>query len=234
MSAMPHILIVEDKAEISRLLADHLQPEGYEVSVLAEGSAALDFVREHSPDCIILDLMLSGVDGRPLCGEVRRLSDAPVLLLTANVDEIDRLPALELGVYDYVCKPYSTREVAARVKNILRRVLAPPTASRPERPDTKQLSYRNVMLEPEQFQCKVRGQTVKLTPVEFRMLQAMMSFPGHVFSREQLMDVSYTDDRIVSNRTIDTHVKNLRKKLVRAISGGQLLHSIYGIGYKFE
>lgn len=228
MSDTTHVLIVEDEPKIAQLLADYLRPEGYSVSVLNEGTTAVDFVREHKPDFIILDLMLPGVDGLTICREVRRFSEVPIMMLTAKVDEIDRLVGLELGADDYVCKPFSSREVVARVKIILRRVQTNTAA-----PNPQVLSYRDVMLYPERFQCEAGGQNVELTPIEFRMLQALMSRPGHVFSRDRLIEVSYTDGRIVSDRTIDTHVKNLRKKLHQSIDE-ELLHSIYGVGYKFE
>ncbi len=229
MTDTHHILIVEDEPKIAQLLADYLRPEGYEVSILNEGAGAVDFVRDRGPDFIVLDLMLPGVDGLTICREVRRFSDVPIMMLTAKVDEIDRLVGLELGADDYVCKPFSPREVVARVKIILRRVQA-----RPAQADSEELSYRNVILYPERFQCQAAGQSVELTPIEFRMLKALISRPGFVFSRDRLMEVSYTDGRIVSDRTIDTHVKNLRKKLHRVLGEEELLHSIYGIGYKFE
>jgi two-component system response regulator BaeR len=229
MADTSHILVVEDEPKLAQLLADYLRPEGYEVSVLNEGTGAVDFVREQSPDFIILDLMLPGVDGLTICREVRQFSGVPIMILTAKVDEIDRLVGLELGADDYVCKPFSTREVLARVKIILRRVQV-----RPAQVDSMQLSYRNVTLYPDRFQCEASGQRVELTPIEFRMLQALISRPGHVFSRDRLMELSYTDSRIVSDRTIDTHVKNLRRKLQQALGDEELLHSIYGVGYKVE
>ncbi len=229
-----HILIVEDEPKLAQLLADYLRPEGYQVSILNEGTGAVDFARERRPDFIILDLMLPGVDGLTICREVRQFSDVPIMMITAKVDEIDRLLGLELGADDYICKPFSTREVVARVKIILRRVQARPAQARPAQVDPNQLNYRNVSLFPDRFQCEVAGQGVELTPVEFRLLQALISRPGHVFSRDRLMAVSYTDSRIVSDRTIDTHVKNLRKKLQQVLGDEELLHSIYGVGYKLE
>lgn len=234
MTDTSHILIVEDEPKLAQLLADYLRLEGYEVSVLNEGTGAVDFVRERSPDFIILDLMLPGVDGLTICREVRRFSDVPIMMLTAKVDEIDRLVGLELGADDYVCKPFSTREVVARVKIILRRVQARPAEAPPAQVDSNQLSYRSVVLHPDRFHCEAGGQSVELTPVEFRMLQALISRPGYVLSRDRLMEVSYTDSRIVSDRTIDTHVKNLRRKLQQALGEEELLHSIYGVGYKVE
>ena len=234
MADPSHILVVEDEPKIARLLADYLRPEGYEVSILNAGTGAVDFVRERGPDFIILDLMLPGVDGLTICREVRQFSDVPIMMLTARVDEIDRLLGLELGADDYVCKPFSCREVVSRVKIILRRVQARPAEARPAEADSNQLGYRNVIIYPERFLCEAGGRDIELTPVEFRMLHALISRPGHAFSRDMLMELSYPDRRIVSDRTIDTHIKNLRRKLHQALGEEELLHSIYGVGYKFE
>ena len=151
------------------------------------------------------------------------------MMLTAKVDEIDRLVGLDLGADDYVCKPFSPREVVARVRTILRRIQQPP-----EQRDENRLGYRDITLELERHECVVQGRRIELTPVEFKMLRGFLSQPGRVFSREQLMDFSYPDARIVSDRTMDTHVKNLRKKLAQASAAEELIHSIYGVGYKLE
>jgi two-component system response regulator BaeR len=223
------VLVVEDELKIAQLLVDYLQREGFEVSVLADGSHAVEIVREHTPDFVILDLMLPGKDGLTICRELRQFSNVPIMLLTAKVDEIDRLIGLELGADDYVCKPFSPREVVARVRTILRRVQQPPAAAIDD-----QLTYRDITLYLDRHDCVVTGQRLELTPVEFKMLHGFMSQPGRVFSRDQLMDISYSDERIVSDRTIDTHVKNLRKKLAQSGDEGERIHSIYGVGYKIE
>jgi two-component system response regulator BaeR len=160
---------------------------------------------------------------------VRQFSQLPIMMLTAKVDEIDRLIGLELGADDYVCKPFSPREVVARVRSITRRLQQQPAVTT----DNK-LSYRDVTLFLDRYECIVQGQRIELTPVEFKMLRGFMSQPGRVFSRDQIMDSSYPDGRIVSDRTIDTHVKNLRKKLAQTANEEELIHSIYGVGYKIE
>ena len=223
------ILIVEDEPKIAQLLADYLHKENCQVTILGEGTRAVETVKADPPDFLILDLMLPGKDGLAICREVRQFSQVPIMMLTAKVDEIDRLLGLELGADDYVCKPFSPREVVARVKTILRRI-----SFQPEDTNENELSYRAVTLYPDRYQCVAAGQAVELTPIEFRLLQALMSRPGHVFSRDRLMSLSYTDGRIVSDRTIDTHVKNLRKKLPAGVTGDELVHSIYGVGYKIE
>jgi two-component system response regulator BaeR len=226
-----NILVVEDEPKIARILVDYLQREGYQVATLEEGAGAVEYIRTHAPDFLILDLMLPGKDGLTICREVRQFSQMPIMMLTAKVDEIDRLLGLELGADDYVCKPFSPREVVARVKSIMRRMQLQPAAVHDSE---KEVVYRDITLYPDRFQVLAGGRGVELTPIEFRLLQALMSRPGHVFSRDRLMTLSYTDGRIVSDRTIDTHIKNLRRKLHSATPGEDLLHSIYGVGYKVE
>ncbi len=223
------IIVVEDEVKIARLLSDYLQREEYRVTILSEGTHAVEKIQAKQPAFVILDLMLPGKDGLTICKEVRKFSDVPIMMLTARVEEIDRLIGLELGADDYVCKPFSPREVVARVKIILRRSQASPAKTL-----ENEIRYRNVSLYIDRFTCEVDGQPVELTPVEFRMLKALMSSPGRVYSRDNLMALAYEDRRIVSDRTIDTHVKNLRKKLSLITAGEGLIHSIYGVGYKIE
>ncbi|MEH6592245.1 MAG: response regulator [Halioglobus sp.] len=223
------VMVVEDEPKIAQLLVDYLQRDGFQVTVLNEGTDAVELIREREPHFLILDLMLPGKDGLTICREVRQFSSLPIMMLTAKIDEIDRLIGLELGADDYVCKPFSPREVVARVRTILRRMQQTPVP-----PIENQLSYRDVTLYLDKYECRLRGQRIELTPVEFKMLRGFMSQPGRVFSREQLMDFSYPDERIVSDRTIDTHVKNLRRKLAQSVDEEDVIHSIYGIGYKIE
>ena len=198
--------------------------------MLGDGRHAVEMIREREPGFLILDLMLPGKDGLTICREVRQFSTVPIMMLTAKVDEIDRLIGLELGADDYVCKPFSPREVVARIRTIQRRLqqqYRQPTAG-------SELRYRDITLALEKYQCSVEGQRIELTPVEFKMLRGFVSQPGRVFSRDQLMDMAYTDERVVSDRTIDTHVKNLRRKLSRSGTEEAQIHSIYGVGYKLE
>jgi two-component system response regulator BaeR len=223
------VVVVEDEPKIAQLLVDYLQRDGFHVTVLSEGTNAVEMIRKLEPGFLILDLMLPGKDGLTICREVRQFSNLPIMMLTAKVDEIDRLIGLELGADDYVCKPFSPREVVARVRTIARRVQQQPVVA-----TDKEVSYRDITLYLDRYECVVQGQRIDLTPVEFKMLRGFMSQPGRVFSRDQLMNFSYPDERIVSDRTIDTHVKNLRKKLAQSIDGDELIHSIYGVGYKIE
>lgn len=223
------ILVVEDEPKIAQLLVDYLQQDGFNVSVLEEGTDAVEIVRKREPGFLILDLMLPGKDGLTICREVRQFSNIPIMMLTARVDEIDRLIGLELGADDYVCKPFSPREIVARVRTIQRRLQQLPVAA-----SASELRYRDITLDLDRYECIAREQRVDLTPVEFKMLHGLIAQPGRVFSRDQLMDLSYPDGRIVSDRTIDTHVKNLRKKMAQVLNEEELIHSIYGVGYKIE
>lgn len=223
------IIIVEDEEKIAQILVDYLARDGFKTIVLNDGTNAVETIKVSDPVFVILDLMLPGKDGLSICTEVRRFSTVPILMLTARVDEIDRLLGLEMGADDYVCKPFLPREVVARIRTILRRVQQHPTATTDEK-----IEYRGIVLSPERFQCRIGEEELDLTPVEFRMLQALMSHPGRVRSRGSLMKSSYQDDRIVSDRTIDSHIKNLRKKLSEAVDDDEIIHSIYGVGYKIE
>ncbi|QIZ77599.1 response regulator [Ferrimonas lipolytica] len=224
------LLIIEDEAKIAQLLKDYFVLDGYDVSLLFDGADAVEIIRAMQPDCVILDLMLPVKDGLTICKEVRQFSEVPIIMVTARVDEIDRLLGLELGADDYVCKPFLPREVVARVKTILRRVNRAVTQVN----DHNQLSYRDLTLQLDQYLCRVDGQAIDLTPVEFRLLQTLVKQPGRVFSRDALMSSCYQDDRVVSDRTIDSHIKNLRKKMVAVKSGCDYIHSIYGVGYKLD
>jgi two-component system response regulator BaeR len=220
------ILIVEDEEGIADLLRDYLTDAGYTTHTFYQGTGVVEWVQEHGPDMILLDLMLPGKDGMEICKEVRGFSNVPIIMTTARVEEIDRLLGLELGADDYVCKPYSPREVVARVKTVLRRVDMVGSAS--------SLDQSIIALDEAGFKAVVKGEPMELTPVEFRLLKAFLNQPGRVFSRGHLLDNLYTDQRVVSDRTVDTHVKNLRKKLEARLPGQELIHSIYGVGYKFE
>lgn len=222
------IAIVEDEAKLAALLEGYLVREGFDVTRFDDGAKALEGLRRDVPDLVLLDLMLPGLDGMSVCRELRKVSDVPVIMLTARVEEIDRLLGLEIGADDYVCKPFSPREVVARVKAILRRTRPAPGAA-PVAPPAERFR-----LDPETASAHVDGRRVELTLIELRLLGALVSRPGHIFSRPQLMARIYDDHRIVSDRTVDSHVKKLRHKLRSASGDVEHVHSVYGIGYKFE
>lgn len=222
------ILIVEDEPKIAQVLVDFFTLSNFQTKVLHDGAHAVETIEELSPVAVVLDLMLPNKDGLTICREVRQFSQVPILMLTARVDEIDRLNGLGIGADDYVCKPFSPREVVARIETILRRVH--PTMLEQV---SSQLNYKNITLDLDKFICNQDGKAIELTPVEFRLLWALMEKPGKVLSREILMSRCYQDERIVSNRTIDSHMKNLRTKLARS-GADNILQSIYGVGYKLE
>lgn len=219
-----HILIVEDEPKIAGLLADYLRQQGgFSTSHLGRGDAVLERVRNHPPDMILLDLMLPGMDGIEVCRQLRSHSAVPIIMITARVEEIDRLIGLELGADDYICKPFSPREVVARVKAVLRR----------SAPITEAGQLRGLEMDDVMHSASLDGKKLQLTPVEFSLLKTLTSQPGRVFSRDQLMNKMYPDYRIVSDRAVDTHIKNLRKKLSSAGAGKDRLESVYGLGYRY-
>jgi two-component system response regulator BaeR len=180
-------------------------------------------VRERNPELVLLDLMLPGKDGLEICREVRAFSEVPIIMATARVEEIDRLLGLELGADDYVCKPYSPRELVARIKTILRRV------QRNGGPAESALQ-----IDGAAYSATLRGQRLDLTPVEFRLLNALANAPGRILSRANLLEQIYDDHRVVTDRTVDTHVKNLRRKMEQVSPGTDLIHSVYGVGYRLD
>jgi len=219
-----NILIVEDEQALAGILEDYLKAASFDTRCLYDGYEVIEQVKQWSPDLILLDLMLPGKDGLEICKEIRSFSNIPIIMVTARVEEIDRLLGLELGADDYVCKPYSPREVVARVKAVLRRFS----------PEIKASHKILIQLDGDCFQARINGSPMELTPVEFRLLQQLNSQPGRVFSRSQLIDHLYQDHRVVTDRTVDTHIKNLRKKIVDLNPNEPLIHSVYGVGYKLE
>ena len=217
------ILIVEDEAKIASLLGDYLEKiGGYQTHWVARGDEALAAFEKTTPDLVLLDLMLPGMGGLEVCKAIQAKSRVPVIMVTALVEEIDRLLGLELGADDYICKPFSPREVVARVKAVLRRSGSFEDGSLPS----------GLLIDKERHAASINGHLLNLSPVEFALLSRLCAHPGQVFSRDQLMSTIYSDYRIVSDRTVDTHVKNLRRKLAESNPGVDLIESVYGVGYR--
>jgi two-component system response regulator BaeR len=216
---MNTVYIVEDEPELADLVADYMRAAGFIPTVFGDGAQALAAIRAGVPALVVLDLMLPGLDGLALCREVRAFSDVPIVMVTARVEEIDRLLGLELGADDYLCKPFSPRELVARIKAILRRtgVAATPLA-----------------IDRAGRRASLRGQTLDLTRTEFDLLAALAARPGQVFSRAQLLELAREDSLDVTDRAIDSHIKNLRRKFEAAAPGLEPIRSIYGLGYRFE
>jgi two-component system, OmpR family, response regulator BaeR len=218
------ILIVEDEPKIAALLTDYLLASGYRCQTQLTGLGVDAAIREAAPALMLLDVMLQGKDGLTICREVRAGSALPIIMLTARVEDIDRLLGLELGADDYICKPFNPREVVARVKAVLRRAHTPVNAP----------VGAGLVLDTERFEARIDGHALTLTPVEFRLLRALSARPGHVLSRDRLLAAAYDDHRIVSDRTIDSHIKNLRRKMSDANGGVDRVRSIYGVGFKLD
>lgn len=225
MKTNKHILIVEDETKLARILEDYLHSSGFNVHWLANGLDAIPWFKEHPVDLILLDLMLPGCNGLDVAKELRSFSDVPIIMITARVEEIDRLLGLEWGADDYICKPFSPREVVARVKAVLRRSQGESDASVPLSVD--------LALDAQSFCVTASGRQVTLTAVEFQLFHVLYQQPRRIFSRVQLIDKIYHDHRIVSDRTIDSHIKKLRKKLTDLLPESELIHSVYGAGYHY-
>ena len=227
------ILVVEDEPKLAQLLLDYLAASGYATTWLSDGREVVKYFSERpaheQPDLVLLDLMLPGRDGLDVCKDLRRISQVPIIMITARVEEIDRLLGLEIGADDYICKPFSPREVMARIKAILRRIPQPEATTSGS--GTPHLP--NLHLDDTRFEVRYHDQLLELTPAEFRLLKTLADSPGRVFQRDQLINHVYDDQRIITDRTIDSHIKNLRRKMA-AIAPEDVIRSIYGVGYKLE
>jgi two-component system response regulator BaeR len=216
----PHVLVVEDELRLARLLVSYLQAAGYRATALHDGLQVQPSVAAGDVDLILLDWMLPGMDGLSLCRALRADSDIPIIMMTARVQEEDRLGGLDSGADDYICKPFSPREVVARVRAVLRR--RPAGTPQP-----------GLQIDGLGMRAFVHGGELALTPVEFRLLKILRDAPGKAWSRDDLRIGVYEDRRVVNDRTIDTHVKNLRRKLDEA-GLAEAISAVYGVGYRWE
>src|SRR5450830_2082403 len=219
------------RTQTSRTAAKYLAAAGYTSRHVAHGDDAVPQVQAQKPDLVLLDIMLPGRDGWQICQELRRFSDVPILMLTARAEEEDRLRGLELGADDYICKtPFSPREIVARVKAMLRR-------SRREQEvaiqDSDESAAAPLQIDDARRQASIAGAALALTPLEFRLLKAFAAAPGQVFSRDQLLNHVHDEYRSVTDRAIDTHIKNLRRKLEPFFPSHNAIQAIYGVGYVF-
>jgi DNA-binding response OmpR family regulator len=221
------VLIVEDDRNTAALVATYLEKEGFVTVTAYDGQQALDMARQHDPAFIILDVMLPKFDGWEVCRRIRKYSDVPILMLTAREDEIDRVMGLSLGADDYVVKPFSPRELIERVKAILRRTNRIPAAN------AEVLSHLSLVLDPEKHKVSLDDQLVNLTSLEYKLLRALMSSPGRVFSRNELLDHFYEHGEIVVDRVIDVHIGKLRQKIEQDPANPRFIHTVRGFGYRF-
>ena len=223
------VLIVEDDKKTASLIALYLEREGFETVVACDGQQALELAERHHPGFVILDLMLPVIDGWEVCRRLRQSSDVPILILSAREEEVDRVSGLTLGADDYVVKPFSPRELVARVKAILRRGRLP-TAK-----DKKVLSYGGLVLDRDKRTVKLNDRLILLTPHEFNLLQALMAFPGKVFTRNELLTCLYPrHEAIVIDRVVDVHIGKLRQKIEKDPSDPRFILTVRGTGYKFS
>jgi two-component system response regulator BaeR len=232
-AAQRQILVVEDDAKIADMLTNYLHMHGFVTTVCGDGLDAVPLVRTLKPALVLLDLMLPGQDGMAACQQIRAFSNVPIVMVTARVDEIDRLLGLDTGADDYICKPFSPREVVARIRALLRRAdgaLVSPGGSLSAGAPQK----TGLWVDANRLGIYWQNRPVPLTPVEFRLLALLMSRPGMVFSRAKLLDHLHQDFRDVSDRVIDSHIKNVRRKMETAGAEGHSVASVYGIGYRYE
>ena len=219
------ILVVEDELKLANILVEYLQTEGFKTKHIDIGTRVIPWIKKNNPDLVLLDLMLPAMNGKDICQEIRTFSHLPVIMITAMVDEIDRLIGLEMGADDYICKPFSPKEVVARVKAVLRRI-------DPEY--IKRNLSNGFEIDTERFSVTLDGIKLDLTPVEFRLLVMFIGHSGRVYNRDQILNKIFDDGRIVLDRTVDTHIKNLRHKLKKINPKTDYIRSLYGVGYSFE
>ena len=225
------ILIVDDEKDIVDLVAYNLEKEGYETLKALDGEKALQLVRTKTPDLVVLDLMLPGIQGLEVCKRIRKVPETaaiPIIMLTAKGEEIDKVLGLEIGADDYITKPFSVKELLARVKAVLRRSEARGAADQEE-----VFEFRGLRIDFKSYEVTVDGRTISLSPTEFRLLRFLSRNPGRVYSREQILDRVWGDDAFVEPRTVDVHVRRLRSQIEKDLSSPNYIVTVRGAGYKF-
>ncbi|HMO29859.1 response regulator transcription factor [Enterovirga sp.] len=230
---MPTIALVDDDRNILASVSIALEAEGYRIQTYTDGASAFDGLRQSPADLAILDIKMPRMDGMELLRRLRQKSDMPVIFLTSKDEEIDELFGLKMGADDFIRKPFSQRLLVERVKAVLRRG-APKDASAPKETDAKALERGHLKMDPERHTCTWKDQPVTLTVTEFLILQALAQRPGVVKSRNALMDAAYDDQVYVDDRTIDSHIKRLRKKFKVTDSAFDMIETLYGVGYRFK
>lgn len=217
---MKRILIVEDEPELGKIIQEYLSIQHFDSNWVTDGNIALQKILHEQWDLVLLDLMLPGKDGLSICQDVRKVSQVPIIMMTAKIEEIDRLLGLELGADDYICKPYSPRELVARVKAVLRRT-------------QPQAATAVFHLDQTNLTVHLNGRSTEITAVEYRLIDTLLTNKDRVVSREHLKKHAYNDHRVVNDRTMDSHITKLRKKLLQ-LTQEDIIHSVYGVGYKLQ
>lgn len=218
------IVIVEDEEKPAQVLAEYLQREGFRTTHIIDGNRAVEYVREQVPSVLILDVMLPGLDGIEVCRAVRQFSTVPIIMLTARSDEADRIQGLDIGADDYLCKPVSPREVVARVRAQVRRASGQFGKASDDTGFVVDEAARHIWWQ---------GKVLPLSQVEYRILKTLLAQPGRIFERESLLDAKASVGRVVNDRSIDCHIKNIRKKIKPFIGDTEFILSVYGVGYRF-
>ena len=216
------ILVIDDEPQIVEICSDYIKAAGFDVVTANDGLSGLALARREQPDLIVLDLMMPGMDGLDVCRTLRREKDVPIIMLTARVEETDKLIGLELGADDYITKPFSPRELVARIRVVLRRISKDPSA--------EFIRVADIILDRSHYQLKLEDRTIDLTPTEFEILAILMSQPGRIFSRSQLLNAVRGISFESYERAIDSHIRNLRRKLEPKM----YIVTVHGVGYKFE
>lgn len=224
---MKKILVVDDDANICELLRLYIEKEGFEVQTAGDGSLALDIFKDYAPDLVLLDIMLPGLDGWQVCREIRKISDCPIIMITAKGETFDKVLGLELGADDYIVKPFEGKEVTARIKAVLRRV------SPEEKKSLRKVNMDQLLIDLNTYELKVNGTKIEAPPKEMELIFHLASHPNKVFTRDQLLDQVWGYEYYGDSRTVDVHVKRLREKLEGA-SHKWRLKTVWGVGYKFE
>jgi len=220
MTTSPLILIAEDEAKLAAVVADYLTQEQFRTKIVSDGRRVAALVKELKPDLLLLDLMLPNRGGLEICKEIRTFSQLPILMITARTEVVDRLSGFNSGADDYICKPFSPSEVIARIRAVLRRTQGAPVAT------------PGLAIDELAFKATLDDRQLNLTPSEFKLLNILASAPQRIFSREQIIDALYTDGREIVDRTIDSHIRNLRRKLAEVRPGSEWIESVYGVGYR--
>jgi two-component system response regulator ChvI len=234
IEAMPTIALVDDDRNILTSVSIALENEGYRIQTYTDGATALDGLKQNPPDLAIFDIKMPRMDGMELLRRLRQKSDLPVIFLTSKDEEIDELFGLKMGADDFIRKPFSQRLLVERVKAVLRRAGAAKEPSTPKEIDARVLERGQLRMDPERHTCTWNGEPVTLTVTEFLILQALAQRPGVVKSRNALMDAAYDDQVYVDDRTIDSHIKRLRKKFKSADDDFEMIETLYGVGYRFK
>lgn len=222
------VLVVDDEPKIVSMVKNYLETEGYKVITAQNGGDAIRIFQEQKPNAVVLDVMMPGMNGLDVCKEIRKESIVPIIMLTAKSEEIDKLLGLELGADDYITKPFSLKELAARLKAVLRRI-----SQYQEKKDEQVLKRGDILIDPVKREVRVKEKYVTLTPTEYNILYLLARYPGRPYSRMQLLDIALDESYQGYDRVIDTHVSNLRKKIEEKPTSPVYILTVYGIGYKF-